>query len=57
MDYMSTIETLEGLSNALARHSAPHVRSWGILCTLVKVRVLQISHSSEQGALFTLLDS
>ena len=40
MDYTSTLETLEGLSNALARHSAHHVRAWEILYALVKVRVL-----------------
>ena len=35
---MSTLETLEGLSNALARHSAHHVGAWEILYGLVKVR-------------------
>ena len=38
MDCTNTIETLEDLSNALARHSAHHVRAWEILCGLVKVR-------------------
>ena len=37
MDYTSTLETLEGLLNALARHSA---NAWEILYALVKVRVL-----------------
>ena len=38
MDYTSTLETLEGLSNALSRHSAQHVGALEILCGLVKVR-------------------
>ena len=38
MDYTSTLETLEGLSNALARHSTHHVGAWEILYALVKVR-------------------
>ena len=38
MEYTSTLETLEGLSNALARHSANHVRAWEILYALAKVR-------------------
>ena len=38
MDYTSNVETLEGLSNALARHSARHVGVWVILYALVKVR-------------------
>ena len=37
MDYTSTLETLEGLSNALARHFAHHVRAWEILYAFVKV--------------------
>ena len=39
MDYTSTLETLEGLSNALARYSAHHVGAWEILYALVKVRL------------------
>ena len=41
MDYTCTLETLEGLSNALARHSAQHVGAWEILYGLVKVRESQ----------------
>ena len=41
MDNSSTLETLEGLSNALARHSAHHVGAWEILYNLVKVRESQ----------------
>ena len=41
MDYTSTLETLEGLSNALARHLAHHVGAWEILYCLVKVRESQ----------------
>ena len=41
MDYTSTLETLEGPSNALARHSAHHVRAWEILYALFKVRESQ----------------
>ena len=41
MDYASTLETLEGLSNALARHCARHVGAWEIVYTLFKVRVSQ----------------
>ena len=37
MDYSSTLETFEGLSNALARHTAHLVRTWEILYALVKV--------------------
>ena len=39
MDYKCTLETLEGLANALARHSAHHVWVWEILYGFVKVRV------------------
>ena len=38
MDYTSTLETPEGLSNALGRHSAHHSGAWEILYTLLKVR-------------------
>ena len=38
MDYTSTLETLEGLSNALARHCAHHVGAWEIIYAMVKVR-------------------
>ena len=41
MDYSSTLETLEGLSNALARHSTHHVGAFEILYGLVKVRESQ----------------
>ena len=41
MDYTSTLETLEGLSNALARHPAHHVGAWEILYAFVKVRESQ----------------
>ena len=41
MDYTSTLETLEGLSNALARHSAHNVGAWEIIYTLVKVNESQ----------------
>ena len=37
MDYTSTLETLEGLPNALARHSTLHFGAWEILSALVKV--------------------
>ena len=38
MDYRSSLETLEDLSNALARHYAHQVGAWAILYPLVKVR-------------------
>ena len=38
MDYMSSLHTLEGLSNALSRHCAHHAGAWEILYPLVKVR-------------------
>ena len=38
MDYASTLETLEGLSNALTRHCAHIVGALEILYALVKVR-------------------
>ena len=41
MDYTSNVETLEGLSNALARHSARHVGVWEILYSLIKFRKSQ----------------
>ena len=41
MDYTSTLEILEGLSKALARHFANHVGAWKILHALVKVRAPQ----------------
>ena len=37
MDYTSTLETLEGLSNAFARHCAHHAGAGEILYLLVKV--------------------
>ena len=41
MDYTSTLESLESLSNALVRHSAHLVGAWEILYGLVKVRESQ----------------
>ena len=38
MDYTSTLETLEGLLNTLARRSAHHAGACVILYALVKVR-------------------
>ena len=55
MDYTSTLDTLEGLSIALARHCAHHIRAWEILCALAKVRVPEIAHGIEQGAWFAVL--
>ena len=37
MDYTSTLETLEGLSSALARHCTQQVGAWAILYHFVKV--------------------
>ena len=37
MDYTSTLQTLEGLSNALARHSAHYAGAREILYPLLKV--------------------
>ena len=39
MDYTSTLETLEGLSNAIARHCAHYIGTWEILYALVKIGV------------------
>ena len=41
MDYTSTLETLESLSNALARHCAHHIGAWKILYVMVNVREYQ----------------
>ena len=41
MDYTSTLETLKGLSNAIARNYAHHVGGWEILYPLFKVRLSQ----------------
>ena len=41
MDYTSTLDTLKGLSNALARHCAHHVSAGEILYALAKVRESQ----------------
>ena len=41
MHYTSTLATLEGLSNALARHCAHHVGALEILSALLKVRESQ----------------
>ena len=41
MDYTSTLDTLEGLSNAFARHSVHHVGAWEILYGFFKVRESQ----------------
>ena len=38
MDYTSALETLESLSNALARHSTHYVGALEILYGLIKVR-------------------
>ena len=38
MDYTSTLETVEGFSNAVARCSKHQVRAWVILYAFVKVR-------------------
>ena len=38
MDNASTLETLESLSIAFARHCAHHVGAWEILYAMVKVR-------------------
>ena len=37
MDYTSTLETLQGLSIAFARHFMHHAGAWEILYLLVKV--------------------
>ena len=36
MDYTSTLETLEGLSNDFARHCAHHIGDWEFIYGLVK---------------------
>ena len=41
MDYTSTLETLEGLSNALARNCAHHVGVLQMIYTIVEVREAQ----------------
>ena len=38
MDDTSTLETLEGLSNALARYCGHHVGAWKILYVMGKFR-------------------
>ena len=38
MDYSSTLETLEGVTNAFTRHSTHYVGALEILYGLVKVR-------------------
>ena len=38
---MSTLETFEGLPNALARHCERHFGAWEILYAFVKVREYQ----------------
>ena len=56
MNYTSTLGTLEGLSNALARHCAHHVGAWEILYGYVKARESQnLLMVVNKGALFTLL--
>ena len=55
MDCTSTLETLEGVSNDLARDCANHIGALEILYGFVKVGVPEIGHGSEQGALFTPL--
>ena len=37
MEYTSALETLEGFSNDLARHSIQNIGTWAILYPLVKV--------------------
>ena len=41
MHYTSALKTLEGFSNALARHCAHHVRVWEFLYAMVKFRQYQ----------------
>ena len=41
MDYTSTLETLDGFSNALARHCTHQVWAWATLYPVVKVRESQ----------------
>ena len=41
MDYTSTLETLEGFSNALAGHCTHQVWAWATLYPVVKVRESQ----------------
>ena len=41
MYYTSTLETLKGVSNAIARHCAHYVGAWEILYPLFKVRQSQ----------------
>ena len=41
MDYTSTLETLEGFLNAVARHCTNQVVAWAILYAFVKVRKSQ----------------
>ena len=41
MEYTSTLETLEGFSNAFARHYKHQVEAWAILYLLAKVRESQ----------------
>ena len=41
MEYTSTLETLEGFSSALARHSKHQIGAWAILYPLAKVRESQ----------------
>ena len=55
MDYTSTLETLEGFSNALARHCAHQVGDWAILYPLVKVRFPGIAHGCKQRSWFALV--
>ena len=58
MEYTSTLEILEGFSNALSRCSEHRVGAWVILYPLVKVRgsleLLIVSSTPWQGSLFTL---
>ena len=41
MDYTSALDSLEGLSNALARHCAHHIKAGEILYAMAKVRESQ----------------
>ena len=38
MDYMRTLGTLEGFSNAVARHCSDQIGAWAIFHPWVKVR-------------------
>ena len=54
MDYTSTLETLESLSNPLSMSSALRVGGLAILYPWLRLAVLGIAHGSQQCALFNL---